>query len=99
MPHVICRPAPGVRWAVEDDGILLDDGAGQVAKLGYPEAAIWDLMARGYRHAKLVELVTHIAGLDATAAGALVAECLRRWTARGVLQRLTAEIGSEVADG
>jgi hypothetical protein len=24
MPHVICRPAPGVRWAVEDDGILLD---------------------------------------------------------------------------
>jgi len=93
MRHVTYRPAPGVRWTIEDDGLLLDDGTGHIAKVGYPDAAIWDLMVRGYRHGKLVELVTHIASLDESAADELVAECLELWAERGVLRKEVAADG------
>ncbi len=83
----IYRPARGVRWAVEADGLLLADGAGRVVRIGYPEAAIWDLMARGYRHGKLVPLMTHIAALEPAAAGELVADQLEQWVARGWLHK------------
>jgi len=88
---VTYRPAPGVRWVVEDDGLLLDDATGRIEKVGYPDAAIWDLMVRGTRHGKLVELMTHVAGLDAAAASRLVTERLERWAERGVLQRPRGE--------
>jgi hypothetical protein len=93
MRPVTYRPAPGVRWAVEEDGILLDDGAGCIAKVGYPDAAVWDFMVRGYRYGQLVELMTHIAGLDEAAAGELVGECLERWAEGGVLRKGLAADG------
>ncbi len=88
----IYRPEPGVRWAVEVDGILLLDGAGTVERLNYPDAALWDLLSRGYRHEKLVELMTYITSLDEAAVRGLVADRLEKWTARAVLRK-------EITDG
>ncbi|MGA2328433.1 MAG: PqqD family protein [Bryobacteraceae bacterium] len=67
------RAAEQVRWAVEAAGVVLIDGAtGAATTLGYPEAAIWDLITRGDSRERIAAKLCAIAGLEPAAAQELV---------------------------
>lgn len=80
------RLSPTVRWAVERFTLRLTDARGQVAILGYPDAAIWDLLSRGYPYPKVVSMMTHIAGLDEGEASSAVRSAISAWVKGGFLQ-------------
>jgi len=69
-------------WVVESRGVRILSRDGTVF-LQYPEAAVWDLMARGQTLPVVIEKVMLIAGLDRERAQALVDECARKWTVYG----------------
>jgi hypothetical protein len=79
------RIAPGVGWSVGRANLTLTDGRGHVRTLGYPEAAVWDLLCRGYAFEKVVSLTTHIAGLDDAQAKLLVRRSIESWRQDGLL--------------
>lgn len=80
------RLSPGVRWVVERFTVTLTDGQGQVRSLAYPEAAIWDLLSRGYTFDKVVPMIAHIAARDAATAEALVRTTLQDWVGAGLIE-------------
>lgn len=84
-----CRTADGLRWVVEKRGITLVTSEGAVCQLIYPAAAVWDLMVRGYRFPKLVDMLCHIAAIDHGEAVALVRQSLEEWVSAGYLRRET----------
>jgi hypothetical protein len=82
------RPRGTVRWTVESAGVqLFDSATGAVCTLGYPEAAVWDLMVRGRSRPAIVSLMRPIASLDPRHAESLVSGLLIEWCARGFLER------------
>lgn len=77
---------PDVRWVVERFAVVLTDGKGTVRTLHYPEAAVWDLLSRGYAFDKVASMITHIAALDAPAADALVRVSVEDWAQGGFIE-------------
>lgn len=80
------RLAPGVRWAVERSAVKLTDAKGTVRTLRYPEAAVWDLLSRGYAFDKVVSMITHIAALDSPGANVLVRTSVEDWAQSGFIE-------------
>lgn len=81
------RPAESTRWAVENTGVLLINAAsGATRFLGYPQAAIWDLVARGDSRARVADKLCAIAGLTREEADALAAEVASMLCAEGFLE-------------
>jgi hypothetical protein len=78
--------APNVRWVVDRFTVRLTDGRGAVRTLNYPEAAIWDLLSRGYPFVKVVPMTAHIAGLDPSSADALVRRSIEDWAEGGFVE-------------
>ena len=85
--RAVYRKATGVSWAVEADELILSNGQGTVRRLGYPKAAVWDLISRGYPFDKVVTMMTFIAAVDADQARALVVTSLAEWVRAGYLCR------------
>ena len=79
---------PNVRWCVGRFGITLSDGHGVTRELAYPDAAVWDLISRGYPFAKVVSMLTSIASLDAAASEAVVRSALEQWASGGFLEQV-----------
>lgn len=82
------RIRDGVRWGVGGVTVALTCAGSGVRVLRYPEAAVWDLLSRGYPVAKVASLTEHIASLDSVAADALVRSCLEEWADRGFVERV-----------
>lgn len=78
--------APGVGWSVGRVNLTLTDGRGQVCALEYPEAAVWDLLSRGYAFEKVVQMLGHIAAMEPADASALVRTAIDRWQHAGLLE-------------
>ena len=78
--------SPGVRWVVERFSVTLTDGQGTVRTLRYPEAAVWDLLSRGYAFEKVVSMITHIAAVDASTADSLVRATVDDWAQAGFIE-------------
>jgi hypothetical protein len=77
-----------VKWSVEVRGIvLLNEATGVVRSLEYPQAAIWDLITRGYSFEKTKRLVSAITSLGPEAARELIVASLERWTDDGFLTK------------
>jgi hypothetical protein len=67
--------AEKVRWAVEAAGVVLvNDATGVAITLGYPQAAVWDLLTRGESGARIGAKMCAIAALEPPDACALVRE-------------------------
>lgn len=81
------HPAAGVRWQVGHVTVTLTDGRGHVRALGHPQAAIWDLVSRGYAFDKVVPMLAHIASVDPASARRLVTDALEDWHRGGYLER------------
>jgi hypothetical protein len=88
----IYRPAPDVRHAVEATSIrLLDRKTGAVHLLAYPEAAVWDMAARGYEMNGIVDSLRHIACVPATVAEKMVVDLFKLLHERGFVTRVQAD--------
>jgi hypothetical protein len=73
---------------VEDDGILLiDQRSGRSRRLHDSEAALWDLMSRGYSYVQIVAMISAIGSLPAKGAEQLVRSSLAAWLEEGFLER------------
>jgi hypothetical protein len=79
------RVAPDVRWVVERTTLRLVAAAGLPSTLHYPEAAVWDLVSRGYDIAAASRILAPVAGLDERQAEALVRVTVDRWVRAGML--------------
>jgi hypothetical protein len=78
--------APHIGWIVEEGSVrVFDIEQGELLRLRYPEAAIWDLISRYSREEEIVPKLAAISDLDAAQARALLRSCLRRWLQIGVL--------------
>jgi len=88
----IYRPAPEVRHAVEAMSIrLLDRKTGAVHLLAYPEAAVWDMAARGYEMNRIVETLRHIACVPATVAEQIVVDFFELLHQRGFVTKVQSD--------
>ena len=78
--------APHTKWAVDIRGILLmNEESGTVCLLLYPQAAIWDVISRGYSYAQTVRMVCAITSLQADEVEKLLVKSLEAWTRAGFL--------------
>lgn len=79
--------APGLQWSVESWGILLIIAERNVSRsFKYPEAAVWDLLTRGFDVAHMASMIYYIGGLpDKIAAAEYVSSRLRAWQEEGLL--------------
>lgn len=82
------RIRDGVRWGVGAVTVALEGGRGGVRVLQYPEAAVWDLLSRGYPLSRVASLTEHIGSLDSAAADAFVRSCLEEWADLGFLEKV-----------
>lgn len=84
-PH---RPAPGITWSVEQRGALVFDRSRTAPTwIGYPEAAIWDLLTRGTPWTQLVAVFATVAGVTADDAEKQAGAACRAWVESGLLER------------
>jgi len=79
------RAAEQVRWAVEAGGIVVIDHKGEATTLGYPQAAIWDLLTRGESEERACAKLCAIASLDREAAQALMLDTVSTLREAGLL--------------
>ena len=79
--------ATGVYWIVGRTALMLVDGNGSATRLGYPDAAVWDLLSRGCSPGDASRLVAFIASLGIPAAERLVQSDVEAWVAAGLLER------------
>ncbi len=81
------RCAPDISWQAESDGIrLLAADRARTLKLGYPEAALWEMSTRGVAGQRAITMMRHIGGFpDEAAASAFIAICMKEWHRLGLL--------------
>jgi hypothetical protein len=86
------RCAPDVSWRAESDGIrVLAPDRALTLKLGYPEAALWDMITRGVAGQRAITMMLHIGGFgDEAAAAAFITSKVQEWQR---LDLLVAETG------
>lgn len=80
------RLSANVRWVVDRFTVRLTSANGASLTLHYPEAAVWDLLSRGHPFVKVVSMITHIAGLDQSAADVLVRRAIEDWARGGFVE-------------
>ena len=68
--------------------LTLTDGKGNVRNVDYPEAAIWDLLSRGYSFTQVATMMAHIASVDVERANAMIRDALEEWAASGFIESL-----------
>jgi hypothetical protein len=82
-----CRIAPGVHWVVGRTSLTLVDASGVARTLGYPDAAVWDFMSRGYPLSEVARLVAAVESVEPPAAEELVRASVAQWVAGGLLEQ------------
>jgi len=77
---------PDIGWSVEVCTIILINKlTGAVCNLSYPEAAVWDLISRGYSFDKLVSMLGAISSKDTAEAKRLIEQTVDNLTEEGFL--------------
>ncbi len=82
-----CRIPSGVQWIVGRRTLTVVGGDGVTKTLGYPDAAVWDFLSRGYSVRDATRLVAAVASLEPAAAEELVRLVVAEWVACGILEQ------------
>ncbi len=78
--------AASTRWAVDIRGIALaNQETGVTCFLKYPQAAIWDLIARNYPYAHIIRMLEAITLRQEAEVLAILRESLDTWVKNGFL--------------
>ncbi len=86
------RAAPAVAWVVQTAGLeLFRDPGSPVVRLGYPEAAVWDLAVRGASLERITTDLAVIASLHRDGARDLAVRTIDSLCASGFLVRKVAD--------
>jgi hypothetical protein len=73
-------------WTVENTAIrIVDRATGEECVVGYPEAALWDMLMLGYSFDAMLDVVTRLIGCSRRCAGALMRRTIRIWEKKGFL--------------
>ena len=80
------RIVPGTTWTVEPTTLMVVDTMGVVSRLDYPDAAIWDLLTRGYPPRQVSRMIAAIARLDTGVAEAAVRSAVEAWARVGLVE-------------
>ena len=81
------RLAAGVSWVVQEAGVLvIDELARRSVLLSYPQAAVWDLLARGCDRRCAAGMLRWILAVDAPEADGQVKRCLEEWIEAGWME-------------
>ena len=81
------RCSPSIAW-VKDAGqtLVVDRETRQSWTLRGMEAVVWDLLAVGYPHRKIIPMLSLIHSLSVEEAKDALAEVLRKWREAGLVQ-------------
>ena len=81
------RVAPGVHWIVGRTALTIVGRSGVASTIGYPDAAVWDFLSRGYDLGGVADLVSAIAAIEPADAEHLVRSAVADWMARGLVEQ------------
>ena len=84
------KPASGVRWSVETDGVLIVK-AREARLLAYPEAAVWDLAMRWQDLPAITRKLAWIAGTPPEQSVEFARELLRAWRRQGLVEEVEGD--------
>jgi hypothetical protein len=77
-----------IQWAVETDGIMLiQPSLNRAIKLGYPEAALWDLLSRCLPQERIIVMIATISGKDRYESEEWVSGTCNTWLKTGLIQK------------
>lgn len=76
------KVAPGIRWAVEQDGVMIFASTGST-RLTYPEAALWDLLTSGRSLDDCTRLFAIITSAPEHEARHTITQTLQNWANAG----------------
>lgn len=79
--------APGVRWVVEATSLAVYNPSGSVTRLGYPEAAVWDMLTHGETPTRAAGRLVYVAALSPIDAEAVVGRAVDAWVRAGLFVR------------
>lgn len=80
------RPAVGIRYAVERDGIgILDTRSGTLHVLRYPGAAVWEMATRGYGFDRIVDCMQYVAGVTLSRSEEIVRQTFEGLSQHGLV--------------
>lgn len=79
------RSAPNVTWTVDAGCVqLVSVSRGVLARLPYPDAALWDFVVRGVDGSRTIAMMKHIGGFtDDDAVSSFIDARLREWVRKG----------------
>jgi hypothetical protein len=74
------------RWTIETHGIaLVNQETGTTCFLKYPQAAIWDLIARNYPYPRIIRMLQAITSLQKEEVQTMLRKSLDMWVKNGFL--------------
>jgi hypothetical protein len=80
------RCEPHIKWSVESECVVLINlDKNEVLQLGYPEAAVWDLIQHSYSFEKAVKLLSAITLEDKRTTRVFLMKVLQEWREKGIL--------------
>ena len=80
---------PHITWTIESQGIcLMDTRSGNSSYLAYPEAALWDLLMRGYAHPEILEMLSAITSVKKERTTVFIQDCITEWLETGYLKQV-----------
>lgn len=87
--RLVYRCAPDITW-VRDAGqtLLVDAGRGQSWSLRGAAAAMWDFVALGYQHDKIVCFLSLMLKVSRDEAKRTLVTTLRGWQVEGIVQMI-----------
>jgi hypothetical protein len=83
----VLHAAPGVRWVVETDGIVLIGPDSRSLRLTGAAAALWALVVSGRQRGKIPEMMAAISGDDTETTAAKIQRLFALWEEQGYLAR------------
>jgi len=86
--EVTFRCNPHIKSAVELNGVvILNLDSGDSIFIGYPQAAVWDLVSRDFSFKQILKMISAITGQNEVEVERLIIECLNDWAENGYLAR------------
>ncbi len=84
LPGLVMMPF--IKWSIESRGIFLINTVSKKSQfLDYPQAALWDLLSRGYPYDQIITMLSAILSKDKEGVKTIVQISIEEWLQNGFL--------------